>query len=113
MNEDKHMSVKLQETSLRVLSNTECSSELSLYKPSSMYCAVSSSQYQKSNLCYGDSGGPMLYRSGSDNWYLYGVSSMAIAYSNYSCNVNRPSYYTKVPFYTTWILETILYSGRN
>jgi len=113
INEERHMSIKLQETSLKILPNNQCSAELSLYKPSSMYCAVSNSQVHKSNLCYGDSGGPMLYRSGSGDWYLYGVSSMAIAYSNYSCNINRPSYYTKVPYYTTWIIETILFTYKN
>lgn len=109
INSEKDMAIELQQTTLTVLSNTRCRLALPLYKANKMYCAASYSSDHSSNLCYGDSGGPLLFRSGSGPWYLYGISSMALAYSNYSCNVEKPSYYTKVPYYIPWILKNTLH----
>ena len=103
-----------------------------LYQASSMYCAMSNTDtVHKSNLCYGDSGnrakiiivkklyisnygikiplilgGPLLYNK-NNQWYIYGVSSMALAYSNYTCNPYKPSYYAKVPYYMSWIAKNM------
>lgn len=39
----------------------------------------------------------------NQRWHIYGVSSMALAYNNYTCNPYKPSYYTKVSYYSEWI----------
>lgn len=44
----------------------------------------------------------------NNKWYIYGVSSMALAYQNYSCNPNKPSYYSKVPYYNKWIRDRLV-----
>jgi hypothetical protein len=114
------------------LSNSQCKSSMPLYQASSMYCAMSNTDtVHKSNLCYGDSGnrakiiivkkiyisnygikiplilgGPLLYNK-NNQWYIYGVSSMALAYSNYTCNPYKPSYYAKVPYYMSWIAKNM------
>jgi secreted trypsin-like serine protease len=65
-----------------------------------------------SNICYGDSGGPMLYKIGNI-WYLYGITSFTLANQNQSCNPIRPSFFTSVPNFMDWINENVKNHGSN
>lgn len=66
------------------------------------YCAIDEN-FKESNICYGDSGGGLMYLM-NGGWYLYGVSSFILAdrYTN-KCLTNYPSFYTMVPKYIDWI----------
>ena len=65
-----------------------------------------SSPSKMSNICYGDSGGPMLYKIGNI-WYLYGITSFTLANKNASCNPTRPSFFTSVPNFKDWINQNV------
>jgi secreted trypsin-like serine protease len=71
-----------------------------LYKENNI-CALN--HKQTSNICYGDSGGPLMQYNNNKKWYIYGVSSLALAFQNYSCNPYKPSYFTKISYYLDWI----------
>lgn len=57
--------------------------------------------------------GPLVYYANS-KWYLYGIVSFVLTNSNGNCNSNRPSYYSQVPAYLTWLEEALAFteSGR-
>ena len=63
-----------------------------------------------SNICFGDSGGPMLYKIGNI-WFLYGITSFTLANKNASCNPTRPSFFTSVPNFIEWINRNVNNNG--
>ncbi|RNA14367.1 Chymotrypsin B, partial [Brachionus plicatilis] len=65
------------------------------------YCAFDDSG-NKSNTCFGDSGGPLMYLS-SGKWYLYGLTSFGFVNSG-ACLNTLSSYFSKVPKYIDWII---------
>ena len=48
----------------------------------------------------------MLYQIGS-TWFLYGITSFAIASKNQSCNPTSPTYFTSVPIFIDWINQQV------
>lgn len=68
------------------------------------YCAIDEST-DKSNVCFGDSGGPLMFIK-DNKWYLYGVTSFVLTEQE-KCNNRLPSYFVRVPAYINWIVSTL------
>ncbi|RNA07917.1 chymotrypsinogen 2-like [Brachionus plicatilis] len=66
--------------------NNQCSKELK-----NLYCALDPTP-KKSNICYGDSGGPMMIYH-ENAWHLFGISNFLTGFSAFKCDNARPSYY--------------------
>jgi secreted trypsin-like serine protease len=101
---------KLQQTSLKVIDNNiECGKYLGRSVNATMlYCAKDNFD-GASNVCVGDSGGPLFAKNNNDRYYLYGIVSFVITFAdlngNVKCLTQAPSYYTKVPLFLDWIKE--------
>ena len=66
------------------------------------YCALDPTE-KNSNICNGDSGGPLMYFN-QGKWYLFGITSYVFAdQATEKCLNNFASYFTKVPVYINWI----------
>nr|XP_040219493.2 CLIP domain-containing serine protease 14D-like [Anopheles coluzzii] len=64
-------------------------------------CAMPRSEQ---NTCRGDTGGPLMYQSGTDGaWYLMGVGS----FRKQCAIVGEPAVYTNVATFTDWIIENL------
>src|SRR4051812_20560033 len=50
--------------------------------------------------CFGDSGTPIMYLSGNNRWYVYGVLSYG---DDDHCYRMQATYYTSVPKYLTFL----------
>ena len=59
-----------------------------------------------SNICEGDSGGPLMYFLGN-KWYIYGVGSYVLTNDKGRCATKAPSYFSQVPKFLGWINSTI------
>ena len=87
---------RLQQTKLKIIDGDErCVQALGKYEESRIYCAHDI--VRQSNICMGDSGGPLMYYSGG-KWYLYGLTSFLSALND-RCLNTEPSFFTKVPIY--------------
>lgn len=106
LNTDDSLSNQLQQLILKLATNKLCLTNMPLFKSNIMYCAKH--QNENSNICYGDSGGPLMQINNNNKWYIHGITSTALAFQNYSCNPQKPSYYTKVSSYSEWIRTKII-----
>ena len=99
------VSYQLQQTTLKIMNDAPVCSPIFIgyYDTTKIYCAVGNS---KSNACFGDSGGPLMYYA-NNKWYLYGVVSYVEVKSNQNCDPTQPSFYTQVPAYLTFIGNAI------
>lgn len=70
------------------------------------YCAKGVSETEPSNICYGDTGGPMMFFK-DGKYFLYGITSYVFLNDIGACVPEEPSFYTQVPNYLDWILDTI------
>ncbi|CAF0989964.1 unnamed protein product [Brachionus calyciflorus] len=75
------------------------SQERCYYRRYNNYCALGESD--DSNVCYGDSGGPLQYFK-NGKWYVYGIASFVYVNGKYCVNT-LPSFYAAVPYYLDWI----------
>ncbi len=102
---------KLQQTILKVINgNSLCDKYCNVFNATSHYCAFDSQYNGMTNVCIGDSGGPMfIYKDG--RYYLFGVVSFVITYLdlnlNVKCFTQAPSYFSKVPLYLEWIAAKV------
>lgn len=82
------------------LEDKNCNSHFSSY-----YCTLDIG-YPKSNICFGDAGGPLMYELDDRKWYLFGVAAIAtVNPSDKSCQKDDPSYFVKIPNFIKWIEE--------
>lgn len=57
-----------------------------------------------SNVCFGDSGGPLIYKF-QNEWVQYGITSFGFADIFQQCDNTRPSFFAMVPRLLTWLNE--------
>lgn len=50
--------------------------------------------------------GPLVYYVDS-KWYVYGIASFLLVYTDGTCYSSKPSYYSQVPAYLTWIEDAL------
>lgn len=75
------------------------------------YCAIDKTE-TKSNICYGDYGGPLQVQEDDGRWYLYGIASYAQKLQGRpGCNHRRPSFFTSIPHTRSWIFMIINYKN--
>ncbi|RNA06673.1 transmembrane protease serine 11D [Brachionus plicatilis] len=99
-----NLSSQLLTTTLSILNGSPAKAQCQGFD-ADFYCAKDLSEKQ-SNVCYGDSGGPLL-RFENNKWVLYGVTSFTFADSSNNCINTAPSFYTMVPRYSSWINQRI------
>jgi len=94
-----NISSTLREADLPIISTYECSSKYDKLKnymiTDKQICALDTSR--EKDACHGDSGGPLLTRSGN-SWKQIGIVSFGKA-----CVSGYPGVYTKVSEYLNWI----------
>ncbi|CAF0862194.1 unnamed protein product, partial [Brachionus calyciflorus] len=67
-----------------------------------VYCALDPTK-KKSNICFGDSGGPLMFFK-DEKWYLYGASSFVFIYpDNFTCMNTEASFFAMIPNFLNWI----------
>lgn len=54
-------------------------------------------------ICFGDSGGPLMFNDKNGKWYIYGLTSYTVG----SCMNKYPTFFTKVPSFLDWIGNAI------
>lgn len=94
---------KLQQTQLKVINGKVFCEDSNT---NLLYCTVNSKT--GSNICSGDSGGPLMYFS-NKKWYLYGLTSNSPSKKNGNCDNRLPSSFEKVPEHIDWIRKVIFY----
>uniref|UniRef100_H2L3H1 Peptidase S1 domain-containing protein n=1 Tax=Oryzias latipes TaxID=8090 RepID=H2L3H1_ORYLA len=95
----------LQEVSVPIVSNSQCSSSYSL--TSNMMCAGLTQGGKDS--CQGDSGGPLVSKNNDSRWVQAGVVSFG-----YGCaQPNFPGVYARVSEYQTWISSRTKHSNKS
>jgi len=96
------LATQLQQTHITVFeSKADCNNSVA-FNPAINFCAFNTIN---SNICFGDSGGPLIFYNGS-KWFIHGVSSYIIGNPN-MCEPKYPSYFTKVPNFLNWIADSI------
>ena len=103
---------KLHHTVLKVINGDElCSRHLQSFDYSNLYCAYDANITKSSNVCIGDSGGPlMIYRE--NKYYIYGIVSFVFTFfdseGKCKCYTQAPSYFTKVPHCIDWLAKILI-----
>ncbi|XP_034480984.1 ovochymase-1-like [Drosophila innubila] len=94
-------SKQLQYYNVTVLSNEECRSIINKYDPGSFFPASwICLKPSESSPCNGDSGGPLVIRNEDGTRTLLGLTSFLL---DNECSLNRPSVYTRVSSFLSWI----------
>lgn len=98
---------KLQQTVLKVINGQQlCSKHLQTFDYTNLYCAHDTNMVKNSNVCIGDSGGPLMYYM-NKKFYTFGIVSFVFTYidtdNKWKCYTQAPSYYTKVTKYIEWL----------
>ena len=94
----------LQETLLYV-ANKEADFLNSSYSLDQLYTLIDTNAEIASNICKGDSGGPMFYRNEDNLWYVYGVASSVKLKNGTKCDIQFFSFYQRVNKHVNWIGE--------
>jgi secreted trypsin-like serine protease len=101
-------STELKQTSMVLMDNEDmrCRANLNEFNRKMMYCAMGLG-IERTSICIGDSGGPLIYKD-IDRWYLLGIVSYVPGYlssqtNKYFCDSSSPSYFTRIPLYVSWI----------
>uniref|UniRef100_A0A3B3HID3 Peptidase S1 domain-containing protein n=1 Tax=Oryzias latipes TaxID=8090 RepID=A0A3B3HID3_ORYLA len=89
----------LQEVSVPIVSNSQCSSSYSL--TSNMMCAGLTQGGKDS--CQGDSGGPLVSKNNDTRWIQAGV----VSFGDGCAKPNTPGVYARVSEYQTWISSRV------
>ena len=98
------LATKLLKTRLDVLNGTPLQSECGSFYTDN-YC-VKDTSGRNSNVCFGDSGGPLI-KFENDKWVFYGITSFVIVDENRKCVNTAPSFFSMVPKLMPWISTQI------
>jgi secreted trypsin-like serine protease len=105
LNENQVLPNLLQQTTLRVINGQSICQVANVYSPTRNLCVIDPDTNRDSNICSGDSGGPLIYYNGA-NWVIYGIASFGMSdNTNERCISTLPAYFTSVPFYLDYILN--------
>jgi hypothetical protein len=89
-----------------VQSESYCSQEASssdyAYDSSSELCAIEAPS-DRTSVCNGDSGGPLLIQSSSGEWIEVGITSVSFD----SCDTQLPDYFTSIRPISSWVDSSI------
>jgi secreted trypsin-like serine protease len=96
---------RLQQTFLKINNENTFCTTVRQFDNTTNYCAYDEATKGRSNICFGDSGGPLMYLE-NDQWILYGISSFGVANEG-KCLPYYPSYFVRIPFYLNWINQKI------
>ncbi|KAG8201309.1 hypothetical protein JTE90_016790 [Oedothorax gibbosus] len=101
LNEDSNSrrSTILQEASLTVIGNEECSATHGVPVAESVLCA--SAPTKDKGACNGDSGGPLMLLDSDERWKVVGI----VSWGRRGCNPTFPTAYSRVAHYLDWIKE--------
>ncbi|NXF36779.1 CTRL protease, partial [Nyctibius bracteatus] len=88
------LAVRLQQVTLPLISQSQCTQYWGNRITSSMLCAGGAG----ASSCQGDSGGPLVYQNGNV-WTLIGI----VSWGTTNCNVRTPAIYTRVSQFRNWI----------
>ena len=92
----------LQKQQVTIENKFECARKSEYYFPETQICAKSIHGSRNSGFCNGDSGGPLVCTTEDNEQYQFGI----VSYTDCTLN-NHPGYYTYVPAYHKWIINTI------
>ena len=95
-----HLSPQLRQTQLIVINDTRCYDTVDLDKVYCLFAAFSVTSI--SNVCVGDSGGPIMYNN-NGRWFVYGIVSFEQITPSGECDYTLPSYAVQVPKLLTWL----------
>ncbi len=101
-NEIKSNSIVLKQTTLNLVNKPLCA-----YNRSLILGAIN--HIDGSNICYGDSGAPLTFKH-NERWYAFGIASYASFQRKNICDSTRPSYFTNLYFFRSWIKANIVRS---
>lgn len=104
VNEFGVISSQLMSSTLTVLNGTPRQRLCGGYE-NDFYCVKDTSQ-NNSNVCFGDSGGPML-RFEQNKWAYYGVTSFVFVDSDRNCLNTAPSFFVMIPRLSNWLNNQI------
>ena len=99
VNSNAYYSAYLKQTALTLLNSNNAACTTISYNQNNLFCAKD--LIYSSNICFADGGAPLMAQIGG-RWYVYGVVSFLISNNNVCVNA-KPSYYTSVPYFLTWI----------
>ena len=104
VNEFGVISSQLMSSSLTVLNGTPLQKFCGGFE-NDFYCVKDTSE-SNSNVCFGDSGGPLLSFE-QNKWTFYGVTSFVFVDSNRNCLNTAPSFFVMVPRFSNWLNNQI------
>ena len=94
-----YYSANLKQTALTLLDTNNADCTAISYNKNNLFCAKD--LFFSSNICFYDGGAPLMAQI-NGRWYVYGVVSFLMANNNV-CVSAKPSYYTSVPYFLSWI----------
>jgi len=94
----------LQEAPLPILSDDRCTELLPWFDPSERMMCAFDEENQMVEICFGDSGGPIVYQV-NDQWFLAGVTSFR--FGDVCANIGLPSVFARTSAVTSWICQYI------
>ena len=99
VNSNAYYSAFLKQTALTLLNGNDAACTAISYNKNNLFCAKD--LLFSSNICFYDGGAPLMAQI-NGRWYVYGIGSFLMANNNVCINT-KPSFFTSVPFFLTWI----------
>jgi secreted trypsin-like serine protease len=107
--DEQAFAITLQKATNTPISNHDCSSAMtgiSNSQISEVHICTQSEPAGEGGACSGDAGSPLIcdasYHGGAVESYVVGIASWTVM-SNYMCNLNYPSVYTRLGYVRQWI----------
>ncbi|CAF1079587.1 unnamed protein product [Brachionus calyciflorus] len=102
------LSEDLKQTLLTIHDDKYCLKNFPFFEIKTMYCGSFKNSSLYSNICYGDSGGPLFY-SENNKWILYGITSLLMTINEtLICDPSKPSFFSSVSGFLDWIANNLV-----